>query len=139
LEITVGDDDFLFTGFVRFMKSKANSRKNTLLTAPNGFLWSNGKLYHWNDSNTVEVIQWATDDESLHDSVVTSESPAWIQCRHQMNSRILDIPDGMETKVLNPPGWKPRLLERLCDLKLAQASALGCELHPMRSKSVVGR
>lgn len=137
LEITVGDDDFLVPSFVEVLQRVPQQTENTELLAEHGYLWADGKVYEWSGSHKViEAIQWIDDRECVR-GIVVSNRPGWVHCRHQMNASLPESCDKVLPQGLKMAGWNPNLLDRICRMKIVQASAQGCELHPMRSKSVV--
>lgn len=140
IEITVGDDDFLCGNFVNVIQRVPVQQQNTRLLAPNGFLFRDGALRRLNTRSGIVSVHQIVDDSHDSDSErLVSPSPAWIHVRHKQNMNDLNpaYTIGDEVADLNWPGWEPRIVDRIANTQIVTASAMGCEVYPTRSKSVV--
>ena len=139
IEISIGDDDFISAAVVRLIQDVPEQAENTRFIFPNGFTFHDGQL---SVCMGVEDVIDAAQIVSRSNSTVTSKSMVlsaaqmWIHVRHGMNATVSDPPAGLPVRNLSWPGWKANMVERYCAVKIAEATAQGCEFYPTKSKSV---
>lgn len=143
IEIEVGDDDFLRPQFIENIMKVPLQTRNTSIMCPNGYVFFEGILRPWRSreeliQTTMIVEQGKSGRHEIRETVLCTNEASWIYVRHQMNS--VQIPsemiDGSAVKGLKWDGWNQNLVALYSKTTVKTATANGCTLEPMKSKSV---
>lgn len=139
IEVEIGDDDFLCPGFVESIRKVPYQKENSILSFPNGYIFSDGKLRVWRGKeNIVSVTMFVDDTQHIGKTIEANHDPSWIYVRHSMNSNLIPIQQITGTPVngLSWKGWKESLVAKYCRTEIKMATSNGCTLHPRKSKSM---
>lgn len=138
IEIAVGDDDFLCPTFVQNVIAVPLQDRNSFIVFQNGYVFFEGKLHPWRGREDLVQTTMFIFDAQIRNSVLGSQYPSWIYCRHTMNTVVLpsSMMKGAEIKDLKWDGWKQRVVAAYCKTIVITATSNGCTLEPMKSKSV---
>jgi hypothetical protein len=129
-QVIVPDDYYLSPGLIQFLNSQEHQR-NIEYDTSKGFLYEQNVLKEWESCLREVQVSQITDAEQEHE-----EFPwTWTRSSHQMNDDI-EGKRGREAKI-RWSGWKPAIVGRIARARIVTGSAMGCELHPTKSKSVV--
>lgn len=137
--IEVDDDTFLHNELIATVKQMSTSQINRRILAPNGYVFLNSRLQVCSEKiDMLEITQYVQDDRRVRGEILFTRSRAWIHVRHKYNSTLIfDQKTSNDISGLDWPGWQSNILDRYCKMRIAEATANGCQLEPMRSKSVV--
>ena len=128
--IEVSDDVYLAPRFIEMLKVH-DEKQNIRFDLKTGFIFQDGISRRWTASR-----QHIKAEQIAHGDVITKELPwQWVLPIHQMNDDMKG--NSGEEVVFACDGWRPGLVSKLAKLKIVTGSAMGCDLHPTRSSSII--
>lgn len=139
LEVWCDDDIYFHPDFVKTLRMQPLYQDHMRMLIPNGYIWHKGKLSVWHEKyDVVEALQIRNLRGVKWREMLLTNQPMWIAVRHQHNSNLLfgKLPDKFVTG-LSWAGWDEAIVDRYCRAKVITATAMGCELHPTKSNSVI--
>lgn len=137
-EIYVGDDDCLSPTFIERINALPLMEKNTAILIPNGYVFKDRQLMAMhNQTHVIEAGQWVDDEDDNCDRSVTIDDPQWVYVRHRMNMSGHPTLNGGPKVSLDWPGWNPRFISMMSDIRIVTSTAVGCDPRRPRSNSVI--
>lgn len=127
----ITDDDLFDSRLVDHFRRIRDLSPRSNIAFPRGLVFADGCFYHSPPERRIAQSGY-TDDPRV--SITDNH---WVRVRHNRCSTVLRTDNLL---LARKPDWQWvnwSMIERVSRVNVAMASALGCQLHPTRSRSVV--